>query len=325
MNTVFDMTIIGGGPVGMFAAFYGHLRQANVKIIDSLHQLGGQPAMLYPEKDILDIPGFFSLTGQELTENLTKQLQRFDTTICLNETVEAITKKDDVFHITTNQTVHYSKTVIIAMGAGAFKPRTLDLEGIDDFENVHYHVQNMKQYADKNVVVLGGGDSAVDWSLAFESIAASTAIVHRRDSFRALEHSVSQLQQSSVAIHTPYLPTKLIGEGSRLTHLELTKVKSEETVTLPVDHLFVNYGFTSSVGKLKEWGLTLQRQAIVVNNKQETSTPGIYAIGDCCTYDGKVDLIATGFGEAPVAVNHAMAYIDPSSHVQPTHSTSLSL
>lgn len=325
MNTLFDITIIGGGPVGMFAAFYGHLRQANVKIIDSLHQLGGQPAMLYPEKDILDIPGFFSLTGQELTENLTKQLQRFDTTICLNETVENITQADGVCHITTNLGTHHSKTVIIAMGAGAFKPRTLDLEGIDAFENIHYHVQNMQQYAGKDIVVLGGGDSAVDWSLAFEPIAKSTTIVHRRDSFRALEHSVAQLQQSSVSVQTPYLPTKLIGTGSHLTHLELTKVKSDETLTIPVDHLFVNYGFTSSVGKLKEWGLDLQRQSIIVNNKQETSIPGIYAIGDCCTYDGKVELIATGFGEAPIAVNHAMAYINPASRVQPTHSTSLTL
>ncbi|NEW61996.1 SidA/IucD/PvdA family monooxygenase [Granulicatella sp. zg-ZJ] len=323
MTEIFDITIIGGGPIGLFTAFYAHLRQAKVKIIESLHQLGGQPIMLYPEKTILDVPAYPRLTGQTLSEKLLEQLSPFDTTVCLNETVLHIEKENEHFVLTTNQGTHFTKTVIIAIGAGAFKPRTLDLEGIDTFENIHYHVQNIEQYKDKDVVVLGGGDSAVDWSLAFEPIAKSTRIVHRRDEFRAMEHSVEQLKQSSINIHTPHLPTKLIGKDKKLSHIELTKVKTDETVTLPVDHLFVNYGFSTSVGNLKNWGLELKRNAIIVDTKQESSISGIFAVGDCCTYEGKVDLIASGFGEAPTAVNNAMVFINPKARVQPMHTTSL--
>ncbi|HFR3342111.1 TPA: NAD(P)/FAD-dependent oxidoreductase [Streptococcus suis] len=322
MTEIYDITIIGGGPVGLFAAFYAHLRQAKVKVIDSLPQLGGQPAILYPEKSILDIPAFPSLTGQELTDNLLAQLAPFDTTICLNETLTAI-QPGEVITLTTNKDTHQTKSVIIAMGGGAFKPRPLEIDGADSYENVHYHVSNILQYADKDVVVLGGGDSAVDWSLAFEKIAKTTSIVHRRDNFRALEHSVEDLKKSSVAIHTPYVPKELSGENGRAAAIRFDKVKSEDQLTLNFDHLFVNYGFKSSVGTLKEWGLDLHRHRIVVNTKQETSQAGVYAIGDCCYYEGKVDLIATGFGEAPTAVNNAMNYINPNEKVQPKHSTSL--
>ena len=322
MTEIYDITIIGGGPVGLFAAFYAHLRQARVKIIDSLPQLGGQPAILYPEKEILDIPAFPRITGQELTEQLLAQLQSFETTICLNETLIAI-EPDDVITLTTNTGKHLTKTLIIAMGGGAFKPRPLEIEGADCFDNVHYHVSNIEQYTDKDILVLGGGDSAVDWSLAFEKIAHSTSIVHRRENFRALEHSVEELKNSNVTIYTPYVPKALFGENGKADTLELAKVKSVENIKLTFNHLFVNYGFKSSVGTLKEWGLNLNRHRILVNSKQETSVRGIYAIGDCCYYEGKVDLIATGLGEAPTAVNNAMNYINPKEKVQPKHSTSL--
>ncbi|MBF0788047.1 MULTISPECIES: NAD(P)/FAD-dependent oxidoreductase [unclassified Streptococcus] len=322
MTELYDITIIGGGPVGLFTAFYSHLRQAKVKIIDSLPQLGGQPAILYPEKKILDIPAFPHLTGQELTDNLLAQLAPFETSICLNETVTGITQ-DHHFSITTSKGEHASRAIIIAMGNGAFKPRPLEIKQADDFENIHYHVENIQQYANQNVVVLGGGDSAVDWSLAFDELAESTQIVHRRDNFRAMEHSVEALKTSNVTIHTPYMPQALQGGKKHATAIELTKVKSNERLILPFDHLFVNYGFKSSVGTLKEWGLDLQRNRILVNSKQETSIPGIYAVGDCCSYQGKVDLIATGLGEAPTAVNNAMHFINPTEKVQPRHSSSL--
>ena len=322
MSQLYDITIVGGGPVGLFAAFYAHLRQAKVQIIDSLPQLGGQPAILYPEKQILDVPGFPNLTGEELTNRLIEQLNGFDTPIHLNETVLEIEKQEEGFAITTSKGSHLTKTVIIAMGGGAFKPRPLEVDGAEEFENVHYHVSNIQQYAGKQVAILGGGDSAVDWALAFEKIAPTT-LVHRRDNFRALEHSVEELKASSVSIQTPYVPSRLIGENGRASHLEITKVKSDETQLLPIDELFVNYGFKSSVGKLKEWGLDLQRHKILVNRKQETSREGIYACGDCCFYDGKIDLIATGLGEAPTAVNNAINYIYPDKKVQPVHSTSL--
>jgi len=312
MSQLYDITIVGGGPVGLFAAFYAHLRQAKVQIIDSLPQLGGQPAILYPEKQILDVPGFPNLTGEELTNRLLEQLKGFDTPAHLNETVLEIEKENDVFKITTTKGIHSSKAVIIAMGGGAFKPRPLELEGVENYENIHYHVSNIQQYARKKVTILGGGDSAVDWALAFEKIAPTT-LVHRRDNFRALEHSVQALQESSVTIKTPFIPSQLVGDG---------QIKSDESETIEVDHLFVNYGFKSSVGNLKNWGLDLNRHKIIVNSKQESSQSGIYAIGDCCYYEGKIDLIATGLGEAPTAVNNAINYIDPEQKIQPKHSTS---
>lgn len=322
MTDIYDITIIGGGPAGLFAAFYAHLRQAKVKIIDSLPQLGGQPAILYPEKAILDIPAYASLTGQELTDKLLEQLAPFDTTICLEESLLDIAY-GDCLTLTTSKSQHQTKALILAMGAGAFKPRPLEIEGAEDFDNIHYHVSNLQQYKQKNIIVLGGGDSAVDWALAFDKLPTQTHLLHRREQFRALEHSVADLHQSGVTIHTPYLPKELIGQGTVATHLICQKVKSDETISLAFDHLFVNYGFKSSIGRLKEWGLELSRNRILVNRKQESSQPGVYAIGDCATYEGKVDLIATGLGEAPVAVNHALNFINPDEKVQPKHSTSL--
>lgn len=322
MTELYDITIIGGGPVGLFTAFYAHLRHAKVKIIDSLPQLGGQPAILYPEKNILDIPAFRQLTGQELIDNLLDQLKPFQTSICLDETVIGI-EAGETFQITTNKGIHATKTVIIAMGGGAFKARPLDIENADQFDNIHYHVANIQQYANQDIVVLGGGDSAVDWSLAFDKIAKTTKIIHRRDAFRALEHSMADLRASDVDILTPYLPKALQGQDKQAKELVIQKVKSDETLTIPFDHLFVNYGFKSSVGTLKDWGVDLKRHRILVNQKQETSLPGIYAVGDCCFYEGKVDLIATGLGEAPTAVNNAMHFINPKERVQPMHSTSL--
>lgn len=222
MSELYDITIIGGGPVGLFAAFYANLRQAKVQIIDSLPQLGGQPAILYPEKQILDVPGFPNLTGEELTNRLLEQLKGFDTPAHLNETVLEIEKENDIFKITTTKGIHSSKAVIIAMGGGAFKPRPLELDGVDSYENIHYHVSNIQQYAGKKVTILGGGDSAVDWALAFEKIAPTT-LVHRRDNFRALEHSVQALQESSASIKTPLYQVNFLEMEKLLTSLKSQK------------------------------------------------------------------------------------------------------
>lgn len=322
MSEIYDITIIGGGPVGLFAAFYANLREAKVKLIDSLEQLGGQPAILYPEKTILDLPGFPSITGQGLTDNLLEQLHTFETTICLGETLLEMEQLDGHYRLVTSKGDHLSKTVIIAMGGGAFKARPLELDGADQYSNIHYHVQSMEQFRDQKIAILGGGDSAVDWALAFEKI-ADTTLIHRRDNFRALEHSVSDLKASKVKIQTPYTPSGLIGQDKTVSHLEIAHTKTKETEQLEVDHIFVNYGFKSSIGNLKTWGLDLERQKILVNSKLETNLPGIYAIGDCCTYPGKAAMIATGFGEAPTAVNNAVHFIDPKQKIQPKHSTSI--
>ncbi|MGO3170426.1 MAG: NAD(P)/FAD-dependent oxidoreductase [Bavariicoccus seileri] len=323
---IYDVTIIGGGPVGLFSAFYAGLRQAKVKIIESLPQLGGQPGTLYPEKLIYDIAGFPEVSASELTQNLIKQLSKFKPTVILNEEAFELNRDNDgIFEIQTSKNKHYSKAVIIAAGNGAFRPRRLDIENAIDYEDkqLHYFVNNIEQFSNKNVAVCGGGDSAVDWALTLEPIAKKVYLIHRREKFRAQEHSVERLRASTVETVTPYVPIKINGNGEKLDSVTLQKTRSEESTTLQVDDFIVNYGFSSSIGNLKNWGFKVSHNAIQVNSKMETSIPGVFAVGDIATYSGKVKIIATGFGEAPTAVNNAMAFINPNERVQPMHSTSL--
>ncbi|KFN01553.1 NAD(P)/FAD-dependent oxidoreductase [Bacillus clarus] len=322
---VYDITIIGGGPTGLFTAFYGGMRQASVKIIESLPQLGGQLSALYPEKYIYDVAGFPKVRAQELVDNLKEQMKKFDSTVCLEEAVDTLEKQaDGIFKLVTNKQTHYSKSVIITAGNGAFQPRRLELDGVEKYEkkNLHYFVDDMNKFAGKRVVVFGGGDSAVDWTMMLEPITEQVSIIHRRDKFRAHEHSVENLMNSRAEVKTPYIPVELIGDD-KIEQVVLQHVKTEEKVVIDVDDVIVNYGFVSSLGPIKNWGLDIQKNSIVVNSKMETNIPGIYAAGDICTYEGKVKLIACGFGEAPTAVNNAKAYFDPSAKLQPMHSSSM--
>lgn len=323
---IYDITIIGGGPVGMFTAFYAGLRQAKVKIIEALPQLGGQPGMLYAEKRIYDIAAIPELTGEELVKNLEEQMNRFDTTIVYEEEAFEMEKNaEGIFEIQTTKCRHYSKAVIISSGNGAFRPRKLEIDQADLYENqnLHYFVNNIEGFRGKTVAICGGGDSAVDWALTLEPIADKVILIHRRPQFRAQEHSIQLLSQSSVEVLTPYIPVSVNGDGTRLNSVVLQEVRKDRTMQVPVDDFLINYGFSSSIGGLKKWGYEVKGNAIVVNSKMETSIPGIYAVGDICTYEGKVKLIASGFGEAPTAVNNAMAFINPDTRVQPMHSTSL--
>lgn len=324
-QTIYDITVIGGGPVGMFTAFYGGMRQATVKIIESLPALGGQLTALYPEKYIYDIAGFPKIRAQELVDNLEEQMKKFEQSIVLEQAVQTVEKQGDgIFKITTDKEVHYSKTIIITAGNGAFQPRRLELDQAKEFEgkNLHYFINDLNQFAGKKVMVFGGGDSAVDWALMLEPIADTVYLAHRRDKFRAHEHSVENLKNSRVNIKTPYIPSELVGD-EEIKQVILENVTTQEKEIIDVDAVIVNYGFVSSLGPIKEWGFDIQKNSIVVNSKMETNIPGIYAAGDICTYDGKVKLIATGFGEAPTAVNNAKTYMDPKARVQPLHSTSL--
>lgn len=323
---LFDVTIIGGGPVGLFATFFAEMRQVKVKLIESLESLGGQPAHLYPEKTIYDIPGYPSTSGIDLTNNLVKQLQLFQSTIVLGQKVIQISQDyDGIFKIETNKELHYSKTIIIAIGNGAFSPRKLNLPEADLYENqnLHYYVNDLKKFTDKEIVICGGGDSAVDWALMLEPIAKSVTIVHRRQQFRALEHSVKKLNESTVKIMTPYIPNSLHGDGTHLQAIEMIESRGEQSELLYADHFIISYGFSSSIGNIKEWGIKVERNLIPVDSNYETNIKGIFAIGDIADYPGKIKIIATGFGEGPTAVGNAINHYQPGQSRQHIHSTSL--
>ena len=236
----------------------------------------------------------------------------------------SIALSNNTFEITTNHDIHYSKTIIISAGNGSFQPKKLSFKDskVSDWENLHYFITDLNKFADKKVLVFGGGDSAVDWSLMLESIAKEVTLVHRRNEFRAHENSVENLKNSTVQIETPFVPVGPLGEN-RIEQVILENVKELNQLAVDVDDVIVNYGFASSLGPIKNWGLALEKNSIVVNSKMETNIPGIFAVGDICTYDGKVNLIATGFGEAPIAVSSAKMHIDPNATTQTVHSTTL--
>src|SRR5699024_8326715 len=276
---VTDIIIIGGGPTGLFAAFYGGMRNASVKIIESLPQLGGQLSALYPEKYIYDVAGFPNIRAQELVDNLEKQAKTFDPIVVLNQEIKTVERLEDgTFQLTSDREVHYSKAIIITAGNGAFQPRRLKVEECEQYEgvNLHYHVENMDQYKDQNVMLLGGGDSAVDWALMLEPIARKVTLVHRRDKFRAHEQSVKALMDSSVEILTPFVPKDIIGI-KKAEKVILGEVKGDRELEVDVDYVLCNYGFVSTLGPIKNWGLVIEKNSIIVNSKMETNIPGIYA------------------------------------------------
>lgn len=309
----------------MFAAFYGGMRHASVKVIESMPQLGGQLAALYPEKFIYDVAGFAQVRAQELVDNLTKQMSRFPIETCLEEKVLKVEKKEERhFEVTTDKGVHYGRAVLLTAGVGAFEPRRLELAEAERFEkkNLHYFVSDLNAFRGQKVLISGGGDSAVDWALMLEPIAEQVTLIHRRDKFRAHEHSVEQLQNSSVRVVTPTEIAALNGED-RIESVTLKHVKTGETSELDVDAVIVNFGFISSLGPIAEWGFEIDGGSIVVDSRMETTIPGIFAAGDVTTYPGKVKLIAVGFGEAPTAINNAKVYIDPTAKLAPGHSSNL--
>jgi Thioredoxin reductase len=326
-NNLVDIIIIGGGPAGLFAAFYGGMRHASVKIIESMPQLGGQLAALYPEKYIYDVAGFPKVTAQELVDRLIEQIGLFQPEVLLEEKVVEVTKQSErLFEVITNKAVHYAKAVIITAGVGAFEPRKLELPEAVQYEksNLHYFVGDLNRFKGQKVLLTGGGDSAVDWALMLEPIAESVTLVHRRDKFRAHEHSVDNLIRSKVNVLTPKEITSLHGDG-RISRVTLTDVKTKEATEIEVDAVIVNYGFVSSLGPIAEWGIEIQGGSIVVDTRMETSVSGIFAAGDITTYPGKLKLIAVGFGEAPTAINNAKVYIDPDAKLSPGHSSNMKL
>ncbi|MGU9998872.1 NAD(P)/FAD-dependent oxidoreductase [Latilactobacillus curvatus] len=323
-NHLFDITIIGGGPVGMFAAYYAGMRKADVQIIESLPELGGQVATLYPEKQIYDVAGFSGISGAQLTENLIEQLALFQPTLQLSTAVQGIEPQEDgTFVLKTTKGTTRTKGIIIAVGNGAFTPRKLAVDYDPEWENhyIHYFAKEMAQFKDQTVAVAGGGDSAIEWALMLEKVAKQVYLIHRRDQFRGLESSVEALKQSTVQIKTPFLIDSLTEMNQQLA-LTLNKMKSTDQEQLTIDKLLVNYGFISDTRILRDWGLTLDHHQVAVNQQLETNILNIYAIGDIATYPGKVKLIASGFGEAPMAVTELLTNLYPEKR-QPLHSTSI--
>ncbi|MFQ3545573.1 NAD(P)/FAD-dependent oxidoreductase [Halobacillus rhizosphaerae] len=322
----YDITIIGAGPVGLFTAFYAGMRNVSVKVIDALPQVGGQLAALYPEKYIYDVGGFPDIKAQDLVDRLYQQAEKFSPSYCLEESVERVVPfENGTFQLITDKKVHYTKAIIITAGAGAFQPRKLKVKEASNYENncLHYSVKELKKFRDKNVLVCGGGDSAVDWALALERIAKKVTLVHRRNNFRSHEHSLNLLKDSRVDVKTPYQVERIIGNNNVINQVFIQEVKGNNYHFLDIDDLIINYGFVTSIGPMKSWGINLEKNSIKVNAHMETSVPGIFAAGDVCSYEGKTKLIASGFGEAPTAVNYAKKRIDPESRLQAGHSTSI--
>ncbi|TLS53406.1 NAD(P)/FAD-dependent oxidoreductase [Paenibacillus antri] len=326
-NGIVDIAVIGGGPAGLFAAFYAGMRQASCKIIESMPQLGGQLAALYPEKYIYDVAGFPKVRAQELVDNLIQQMSHFPIEQCLEEKVVRLTKKGERhFVIETTKATHEARAVVITAGVGAFEPRKLDLPEAAHYEgkNLHYFVSNLEKFRGRRVLISGGGDSAVDWSLMLEPIAEQVTLIHRRDKFRAHEHSVELLMKSKVDVRTPIEIAGLNGDDA-IRSVTLKDVKTGAETEFEVDDVIVNFGFVSSLGPIAEWGFDIADGSILVDTRMETSIPGIFAAGDITTYPGKLKLIAVGFGEAPTAINNAKVYIDPNAKLSPGHSSNMKL
>lgn len=328
MSDVRDITIIGGGPTGLFAAFYAGMRGMSVRIVDSLPELGGQLTALYPEKHIFDVGGFAKVLAKDLATQLMEQALQFEPEVLLDEEIRTVTVEADGFRLTGRTGEYRSRSLVIAGGKGAFEPRKLKVPGYDEFlgKGVYYAVKNPDEYRGKKVLVVGGGDSALDWALILKDRADRLIVAHRRDGFRAHEKSVSDLMRAQDLGQLevwPFFEVREIQGDGRVERAVVYDNRTEEETTVELDAVLTFLGFTPDLGPIKTWGLEIAKNRILVNQLMETNVPGIFAAGDIVHHEAKLDLIATGFGEAAVAVNNAVHYVDPSARVNPGHSTSM--
>lgn len=332
-----DAVIVGAGPVGLFQVFELGLLEIKAHIIDSLAYPGGQCIELYPDKPIYDIPALPVVTGKELTDNLLKQIEPFGATFHLGQEVTTVEKQEDgrFFVATSKGTQFLTKTIFIAGGVGSFQPRTLKVEGIDKHEGsqVHYRVREPARFAGKNLLIVGGGDSALDWALNFcagnadgnPHKAESVILLHRRDGFRAAPASVAKMRE----LCEQYEMQFIVGQVSDLDEaedgsLKGVKVTGGDGVTrvVPCDEVLVFFGLSPKLGPIAEWGLALERKQILVDTEKfSTSVPGIFAVGDINTYPGKKKLILSGFHEAALAAFGAMPIINPEKRVHLQYTT----
>ena len=314
-----DLLIVGAGPTGLYAAYYAGFRGLRVAVVDSLPELGGQITAMYPEKQILDVAGFPSIKGRDLVEGLVAQAATADPAYFLDRTATTLREEADAVAVGLDDgTEIRAKTVLITAGIGKFSPRPLPAGEGWLGRGLEFFVPSFAPYAGKDVVIVGGGDSAFDWALHLEPVAQSVTLVHRRDAFRAHQRTVDAVRASSVEIVTKAEVSALRGNG-RLEAVEIT-VEGEATER-PAQAVVAALGFVADLGPLQQWGLEVHKRHLVVNPAMRTNLSRVFAAGDITEYPGKVRLIAVGFGEAATAVNNAAVVIDPSAHVFPGHSS----
>jgi ferredoxin/flavodoxin---NADP+ reductase len=332
-----DVTVIGAGPVGMIATFWAGMREATARLVDSLPDIGGQLTTLYPEKWIFDVPGYSRVLAKDLVAELRRQaIEQFDVPVHLETTALRIEYEPDpddpdrqLVRLVTDHGDLLSRTILIAGGHGAFEPKKLPGMPLDEWEGkgLHYLVGEKSAFADKDVVIIGGGDSACDWTLNLLDTARSIALVHRREQFRAHEVTVGEIMDAHeagrVRVFTPY-QLKTVNAGGNGAIEEIVVFHSEDEAreeTLPCDALLLQLGFKTALGPLSDWGFEIEKGAIKVDHVMKTNLEAVWACGDITTFDGKLKLIATGFGEAAIAIAQAIHHIRPDMRIQPKYST----
>lgn len=323
-----DALIVGAGPCGLFQIFELGLLGIHADIVDSLPAVGGQCSWLYPDKPIYDIPAVPVCTGQELIDALMKQIAPFGAGMHLGEEVVGLKPEGGRFHVTTSAGKEFlARTVFIAGGVGSFQPRRIKLDGLDALEEktLHYRVREPGQFSRQNLVILGGGDSALDWALALAPEAASLTLVHRSDQFRAAPASLAAFRALVDGGKAKLIEfgnaTAYKADGERLREVTIRQDDGTEH-HVPADHMFVFFGMSPKLGPIAEWGLEMHRKALAVDvSTFQTSMPGIYAIGDICDYPGKKKLILSGFHEAALAAFAAKAYLEPDKKVHLQYTT----
>ena len=329
-----DILIIGAGPVGLFTVFEAGLLGLDCVLIDNLDKIGGQCSELYPEKPIYDIPGVANQTAQEHVDALLEQIKPFDYEVFLNERVEKIDQisEEDInsWKVTTSEGKEFiAKSIFIAAGAGSFEPRRPpNIENPDRFleQGVSYSVRSKEKFRDKNLLIFGGGDSALDWTVELSDIAKSIKLVHRRDEFRGAPNTEAQMRElvnkGKVELKTPYVIENLIGK-EKVTGVELKNFETKEIEELQADELLFLFGLNKKLGPISEWGLDMSNKKISVDTEKfETSTKGIFAVGDINDYPGKLDLILCGFHETTLAVQEAYRRSNPGERVPFGYTTS---
>lgn len=315
-----DLLIIGAGPTGLYAAYYAGFRGLRIAVVDSLPELGGQITAMYPEKAILDVAGFPTVKGRDLVEGLVQQAATGSPAYFLDRTALSLTEHEDSVSIGLDDgTEIRAKAVIITAGIGKFSPRPLPVGDEWVGRGLEFFVPSFQPYVGKEVLIVGGGDSAFDWALHLEPIAKSVTLVHRRDAFRAHQRTVDEVRASRVEIITKAQVTGVFGDAV-VEEVEIT-VDGEAPMLRPAQAIVAALGFIADLGPLQQWGLEVHKRHVVVDSAMRTSLERVFAAGDITEYPGKVRLIAVGFGEAATAVNNAAVVIDPSAHVFPGHSS----